>query len=254
MPTAHTGHRANDLQAQVRTLGEGARQATAALAGASTERKDQALQAAADALRDNASRVLAANERDVAFGREKGLRASLIDRLALDRDRIEAMATGLETVAGLPDPVGTVTDNWTRPNGLSISRVRVPLGVIGIIYESRPNVTADAGALCLKSGNAVILRGGSESLHSSGAIVDCLHQGLQQADLPQAAIQIVDTRDRQAVGHLPGDVRSHRRHRAARRQIPDRTGTTGEPDPGHRPPRRNLPCLPRCSSRPRHGT
>jgi glutamate-5-semialdehyde dehydrogenase len=134
--------------------------------------------------------------------RERGLNAALLDRLKLDEKRVEAMAKGLEEIADLPDPIGAVTAQWTRPNGLHIQRVRVPLGVIGIIYESRPNVTADAGALCLKSGNAAILRGGSESYHSSNKIHECLVAGLKQAGLPEGAIQIVPTADRAAVGYM----------------------------------------------------
>src|SRR5262249_44866800 len=132
----------------------------------------------------------------------RGLSEALLDRLKLDDERIEAMAAGIEMIAQLPDPIGTVMAQWTRPNGLRIERVRVPLGVIGIIYESRPNVTADAGALCLKSGNAVILRGGSEGLRSSAAIHACLVEGLREAGLPQACIQLVPTRDRAAVGYM----------------------------------------------------
>ncbi len=143
---------------------------------------------------------MAANAKDMAAGRQKGLSPAMLDRLALNDGRIEAMAKGLEEVAALPDPVGAVMAEWDRPNGLRITRVRVPLGVIGVIYESRPNVTADAGALCLKAGNAAILRGGSESFHSSAAIMDCLAAGLAEAGLPAAAIQLVPTIDRAAVG------------------------------------------------------
>ncbi|HET6521230.1 MAG TPA: glutamate-5-semialdehyde dehydrogenase, partial [Geminicoccaceae bacterium] len=144
--------------------------------------------------------ILAANERDMAAARGRGLAPAMLDRLALDGRRVAAMAAGLETIAGLPDPVGEVMAEWTRPNGLRIARVQVPLGVVGVIYESRPNVTADAGALCLKAGNAAILRGGSESFHSSRAILACLRDGLAAADLPAAAIQLVPTTDREAVG------------------------------------------------------
>ena len=144
--------------------------------------------------------LLAANAKDMAAAQERGLRASLLDRLALDAVRVEAMAAGLEAVAGLEDPVGAELARWQRPNGLDIARVRVPLGVIGVIYESRPNVTADAGALCLKAGNAAILRGGSESFYSSRAILGCLQEGLRQAGLPEAALQCVPTTDRAAVG------------------------------------------------------
>ena len=191
-----------DLGDLMRGLGIAARAALRALTRAAAAQKNAALLAAAAAIRANETAILQANALDIAHGREKGLRDSLIDRLVLDADRLEGIAAGLEAIAALPDPVGTVIDTWTRPNGLEISRVRVPLGVIGIIYESRPNVTADAGGICLKSGNAVILRGGSESLHSSQAIVDCLHHGLKLAGLPEAAVQLVPTRDRAAVGHL----------------------------------------------------
>jgi glutamate-5-semialdehyde dehydrogenase len=146
--------------------------------------------------------IIAENAKDLDFGREKGLTDAMMDRLMLDADRITAMAEGLRTIAGQDDPVGEVIAEWDRPTGLHIRRVRTPLGVIGVIYESRPNVTADAGALCLKSGNAVILRGGSESLHSAAAIHACLVQGLQAAGLPEDAVQIVPTRDRAAVEHL----------------------------------------------------
>ncbi|MDE0808607.1 MAG: glutamate-5-semialdehyde dehydrogenase [Alphaproteobacteria bacterium] len=191
-----------NLKAVMNGLGAKARESFQALSRASTADKNKALRAAATAIRANIQIVLDANALDIAHGKKKGLRASLIDRLAIDPDRLEGIAAGLEAIADLPDPVGMVMDRWTRPNNLEISRVRVPLGVIGIIYESRPNVTADAGGICLKSGNAAILRGGSESIHSSGAIVDCLHQGLREAGLPEAAVQLVPTRDRAAVGHL----------------------------------------------------
>ncbi len=192
----------DDLETVMQGLGVKAREAFRALAQAPTAQKDKALRIAAAAIRDNTAAILEANGRDVAHGKSKGLRASLIDRLALDASRLEGVAAGLEAIADLANPVGMVMDRWTRPNGLEISRVRVPLGVIGIIYESRPNVTADAGGICLKSGNAAILRGGSESIHSSAAIVACIHQGLREAGLPEAAVQLVPTRDRAAVGHL----------------------------------------------------
>jgi glutamate-5-semialdehyde dehydrogenase len=179
-----------------------ARQATHTLGCAPTDRRNAALRAAADFLRARAADILAANRRDLAAADAKGLTASSRDRLALDDGRVEAIAKALQAIAALPDPIGEVTARWTRPNGLEISRVRVPLGVIGIIYESRPNVTADAGALCLKSGNAAILRGGSESLNSSRAIVACLHGGLETAGLPVSAIQLVPTTDREAVGAM----------------------------------------------------
>jgi len=191
---------ADDVQTMMTTLGRNARAAARLLARASTASKNAALLAAAAALRAQAPAIKAANEIDVAAGRAKGLSAAVLDRLALDDKRIEGMAKGLEDIATLADPVGQEIARWQRPNGLDIARVRVPLGVIGIIYESRPNVTADAGALCLKSGNAAILRGGSESLNSSAVILQCLQQGLTAAGLPATCIQMVPTSDRAAVG------------------------------------------------------
>ena len=184
----------------MRELGRDARAAAPVLASASREQKDRALRAAAAALRRGASKILAANAQDMRAAEERDLSAALLDRLRLDAVRVEAMARGLEDIASLPDPVGRVLAEWARPNGLRIARVAVPLGVLGIIYESRPNVTADAGALCLKSGNAVILRGGSESLHSTAAIHDCLVAGLREAGLPESCIQRVPVVDREAVG------------------------------------------------------
>ena len=182
-------------------IGRAARMAAKQLAFASSEQKNRALLAAAAALRDSGADIAAANDADM---RESGvgLSAALLDRLRLDNSRIEAMARGLAAIAAAPDPVGVRLAEWSRPNGMRIQRVCVPLGVIGIIYESRPNVTADAGALCLKSGNAVILRGGSESFRSSAAIHRCLQQGLIAAGLPPTAIQLVPTRDRAAVGQM----------------------------------------------------
>jgi glutamate-5-semialdehyde dehydrogenase len=191
-----------DIASEMAELGARARAAVHELSLADTERKNKALRAAAAALRDRTDELLAANDKDMANAEARGIAPSLLDRLKLDADRIGAMAAGLEQIAELPDPVGEVLADWDRPNGLNISRVRVPLGVIGIIYESRPNVTADAGGLCLKSGNAAILRGGSESFHSSGAILDCLQAGLAAADLPAGAIQLVPTTDRAAVGEM----------------------------------------------------
>jgi glutamate-5-semialdehyde dehydrogenase len=190
----------HNLEADMRALGARARSAAQVLATAGREIKDRALLAAAASLRARAGEILEANARDLAAARARGLRASLLDRLALDAKRIEGMGTGLELLAALPDPVGGEIARWSRPNGLDIARVRVPLGVVGIIYESRPNVTADAGALCLKAGNAAILRGGSESFHSARAILACLHDGLHAAGLPEAAIQCPPTTDRAAVG------------------------------------------------------
>ncbi|HEY0836707.1 MAG TPA: glutamate-5-semialdehyde dehydrogenase [Azospirillum sp.] len=183
-------------------LGRAARAAAAELATVPSPRKDEALRAAASALRARKAEIQAANDKDVAAATARGLAGPMVERLTLDDKRIEAMAKGLEDIAAFPDPIGTVLAEWTRPNGLKIQRVRVPLGVIGIIYESRPNVTADAGGLCLKSGNAAILRGGSESFHSARAIAACLTEGLRAAGLPEAAIQLVPTTDRAAVGHL----------------------------------------------------
>ncbi|MBI5120164.1 MAG: glutamate-5-semialdehyde dehydrogenase [Rhodospirillales bacterium] len=183
-------------------LGQKARAAAERLALASESAKNAALMAAGAALRGRKPSLLAANALDMARAEAKGLSAAMLDRLKLDDKRILAMAKGLEEVAALADPIGKVLAEWTRPNGLVISRVRVPLGVIGIIYESRPNVTADAGGLCLKSGNAAILRGGSESLNSSAAIMDCLQEGLKAAGLPAEAMQMVPVADRAAVGHM----------------------------------------------------
>jgi glutamate-5-semialdehyde dehydrogenase len=184
----------------MREIGQRARGAAQALALASPDSKERALRLAAGELRASAPDLLAANARDMADAGD--LSPAMRDRLFLDGKRIEAMAKGLEDVAVLPDPVGAVMAEWTRPNGLLIQRIRVPLGVIGVIYESRPNVTADAGGLCLKAGNAAILRGGSESFYSSGAIVACLRRALETTGLPVDAIQLVPTRDREAVGHL----------------------------------------------------
>jgi glutamate-5-semialdehyde dehydrogenase len=183
-------------------LGEAARAAAEQLAVSDSETKAEALLAAAAAIRTNQAAILEANRADMAAARDKGLTPALLDRLELDPARVEAMAAGLEQIAAFPDPIGRTLAEWQRPNGLAIAKIAVPLGVIGIIYESRPNVTADAGGLCLKSGNAVILRGGSESFGSSGAILDCLQQGLTDAGLPAAAIQRVPTSDRAAVGML----------------------------------------------------
>ena len=181
-------------------LGRAAVGAQRVLALSSGEQRNLALHAMAAALRAQQSRVLAANERDCVAATAAGLGKAALDRLRLDAARVEAMAGGVEAIAALPDPIGTVMAEWSRPNGLRIQRVRVPLGVIGIIYESRPNVTCDAGALCLKSANAAILRGGSESHHSSTAIHACLVEGLRAAGLPDACIQLVPTTDRAAVG------------------------------------------------------
>src|SRR5215472_827969 len=189
-----------DLAATMAEIGHRARGAAAALGLASAEAKATALRDAARVVRDRAAEILAANAQDLADADRQAVSAALRDRLALDKGRIEAIAAGLEAIAALPDPIGRVQAQWTRPNGLAIERIAVPLGVIGIIYESRPNVTADAGSLALKSGNAAILRGGSESFHSSRALVAALQGGLCNAGLPEDAIQLVPTRDRAAVG------------------------------------------------------
>jgi glutamate-5-semialdehyde dehydrogenase len=195
-------HSLAEIGAIMEPIGRAAVEAARTLAQASSAAKNQALQAAVRALRKRAAEILVANTKDMNAARERGLSGALLDRLLLDAKRIEAMAKGLEDIIQLPDPIGAVIAEWTRPNGMIIQRVRVPLGVIGIIYESRPNVTADAGALCLKSGNAVILRGGSESYHSSRAIHACLVEGLLAAGLPDTAVQMVPTTDRAAVGYL----------------------------------------------------
>ena len=196
----------DDLAATMTRLGRQARAAAAALARVTPAQKTRALKAAAAAIRDRGHDILAANALDMDGAQARQLSGSMLDRLLLDPKRVEAMARGIEEVAGLPDPIGDVIADWTRPNGLRIQRVRVPLGVIGIIYESRPNVTADAGALCLKSGNAVILRGGSESFHSSHAIHAALVEGLKAGGLPETAIQMVPTASRDAVGYLLGQM------------------------------------------------
>lgn len=194
--------KSGDIAAEMRRSAEAAREAARTLAQSDGETRNAALKAAAAAIRAQAGNIAAENAKDMAYGKDKALSDAMMDRLLLTPERIEAMATGLEDVAGLPDPLGAVLAEWDRPNGLKIARVRVPLGVIGVIYESRPNVTADAGGLCLKAGNAAILRGGSESFHSSTAIAECLRDGLRQARLPEGAIQMPATRDRAAVGAM----------------------------------------------------
>ncbi|WP_170455241.1 glutamate-5-semialdehyde dehydrogenase [Ruegeria arenilitoris] len=192
----------DSIPALMADLGKRAKNASRDLAFASAERKHAALIAAAEAVWKNRAQIIEANKKDLDYGREKGLSPAMMDRLMLDETRIQGMVDGLRTVAEQTDPVGEVLAEWDMPSGLNIRRVRTPLGVIGVIYESRPNVTADAGALCLKSGNAVILRGGSESFHSSTAIHACLVEGLKAANLPEDAIQLVPTRDRAAVQEL----------------------------------------------------
>ncbi len=191
-----------NIPALMAEIGTQAKAAAAELAFASAERKTTALEAAADAIWARRGEIAEANAKDMVYGTEKGLSPAMLDRLMLDEGRIRSMAEGLRAVAGQEDPVGAVVAEWDMPSGLHIRRVRTPLGVIGVIYESRPNVTADAGALCLKAGNAVILRGGSESFHSSGAIHACLLDGLKAAGLPATAIQRVPTRDRAAVSEM----------------------------------------------------
>ena len=191
-----------DIQQYMQRLGEQARQASRAMARASSGDKDQALAAIANALRSHRNTILRANEKDLDAGRSNGLDAALLDRLALTPDRFDGMVEGLEQIIGLADPIGVITDLAYRPSGIQVGKMRVPLGVIGIIYESRPNVTIDAAALCLKSGNAAILRGGSEAINANQAIAECICEGLRAAGLPEAAVQVVATTDRAAVGEL----------------------------------------------------
>tara|TARA_R110001583_G_scaffold31978_3_gene109018 strand:- start:5223 stop:6500 length:1278 start_codon:yes stop_codon:yes gene_type:complete len=191
-----------DIQNYMQTLGRQARTASRLLAAASSEAKNTALLAMAAEIRARAATLLAANAQDLEAARRAGLEPSMIDRLTLTGKGVEAIAIGLEQVAALPDPVGEITDVKRRPSGIQVGKMRVPLGVIGIIYEARPNVTADAAALCLKSGNAAILRGGSEALHCNQAIAECVRNGLAAAGLPEHAVQVVDTTDRAAVGAL----------------------------------------------------
>ncbi len=197
-----------DISAMMDDLGRSAREAALELALCPGSKRNQALQAAANSIRDSGDSILAANQVDMIAAEKRGLRSAMLDRLALNPERLESMAAGLETVIELPDPVGRVLDEWERPNGLQIQRIAVPLGVIGIIYESRPNVTADAAGLCMKSGNACILRGGSESFHSSQAIFQSLAVGLEAAGIHPGAIQMVPTTDRAAVGYLLSSMAS----------------------------------------------
>ncbi len=202
MTTSSATRAEPDLHALMTALGRRARKAARALALAPTPVKDKALAAAAAAIRARTDEILAANARDVAAADARGIAPSFRDRLLLDAGRVEAMARGLDDIAALPDPVGRVLATFERPNGLKIERVATPLGVVGVIYESRPNVTADAGGLCLKAGNAAVLRGGSESFHSARAIHACLAEGLRAAGLPEDAIALVPVTDRAAVGEL----------------------------------------------------
>ncbi|MBB3770831.1 glutamate-5-semialdehyde dehydrogenase [Angulomicrobium tetraedrale] len=198
--------RVNDVPALMLEIGRRAQAAARALALAPAEAKRAGLKAAAQAIRAQAPAILVANAQDVAAAQASGMSASMLDRLTLNAARLDATARGVEEIADLPDPVGTVIDSWERPNGLRMERVRTPLGVVGVIYESRPNVTADAGSLCLKAGNAVILRGGSDSFHSSRAIHAAMAEGIASAGLPADAIQLVPTRDRAAVGEMLGGL------------------------------------------------
>jgi glutamate-5-semialdehyde dehydrogenase len=197
--------RIDDDAADMRGVGEAARAASRALASADTATKDRALAAMANAIRRDEARLLAANAQDVGAARAAGSDTAFVDRLALTPKAIEAMARGLEEIVALPDPVGEISDLRYRPSGIQVGLMRVPLGVVGIVYESRPNVTADAASLCLKAGNATILRGGSEAIRSNTAIAACVHEGLRAAGLPEAAVQVVATTDRAAVGHLIAD-------------------------------------------------
>lgn len=192
----------SDIAAYIKTLGMQARTASRVMAAATSAKKNAALMAMVDAIEANRAQLQQANERDMQAGRQKGLDAAMLDRLELTPARIDAMVEGLRQVAALQDPIGEVTDMGFRPSGIQVGRMRVPLGVIGIIYESRPNVTCEAASLCLKSGNAAILRGGSEALHSNQAIAACITHGLETAGLPAQAIQVLDTPDRAAVGLL----------------------------------------------------
>jgi len=200
--TAMDNAAGDNLAASMRAMGEAARDAAAALARATPAQRTDALKRGAQAIRTASNAILDANRHDREATRGEKLSDAMTDRLMLDAARVAAMAKGLDDVAALPDPLGTVLAEWERPNRLRIQRVRVPLGVIGIIYESRPNVTADAGALCIRAGSAAILRGGSESFHSSQAIVAAIQAGLVGAGLPRHAVQLVPTRDREAVGHM----------------------------------------------------
>ena len=193
---------AEDAAAIVAELGQRAKRAAAALRNATTEAKNKALAEAARLIRAESAAILAANALDIAAAKKAGMNEAMQDRLLLNPARVEGMAKGLDDIVALPDPVGALVEEWQRPNGLSISRVRVPIGVIGVIYEARPNVTADAGALCIKSGNVVVLRGGSDSFHSSRAIVDLLRKALKSAGLPEDCVALVPTTDRAAVGEL----------------------------------------------------
>jgi glutamate-5-semialdehyde dehydrogenase len=209
MEQKQDGPRSANIGPMMSGIGRAARLASQALGVADTGARNLALQECATAIRNGAVAILDANRQDLDRARELGLGSAMIDRLALDESRIEEMAKGLEAIAGLPDPLDRIIAGWQRPNGLKIERISVPLGVIGIVYESRPNVTADAAGLCIKSGNAVILRGGSESFHSSTAIYACLQEGLKSAGLPLESVQMVPTTDRAAVGFMLSSMREY---------------------------------------------
>jgi glutamate-5-semialdehyde dehydrogenase len=194
--------RMSEIKGLMQQLGENARSASREMAAASTEAKNQTLLYTVEAIEANRKNLVSANAKDLAAGKEKGLSAAMLDRLEFTPARIDNMIEGLYQVAALVDPVGEISDLRYMPSGIQVGRMRVPLGVIGIIYESRPNVTAEAASLCLKSGNATILRGGSEAIHSNHAIAACISQGLEKAGLPSAAVQVVETTDREAVGHM----------------------------------------------------
>jgi len=202
MTTGNADKSANSIEEMMISIGKSARKAASELASVSEADRNKALQAAANAIRQQESTIIEANEIDMKTAAERGLSAAMLDRLGLDEQRIEGMALSIESIVELPDPVGKILAEWQRPNGLRIQRVSVPLGVIGIIYESRPNVTSDAAGLCLKSGNAVILRGGSESFNSSSAIFACMQSGLREAGIGKSAVQMVPTTDRAAVGYM----------------------------------------------------
>ena len=191
-----------DVSSTLASIGRAAKMAAVELAFADSELKKSALINASEYLWDSRSEIMSENSKDIEFGKTKNLSDAMLDRLMLDETRIQSIKDSIQTVAEQPEPVGQVLEDWNRPNGLHIQRVRTPLGVVGVIYESRPNVTADAGALCLKAGNAVILRGGSESFNSSNAIHSAMVQGLASVGLPEAAIQLVPTRDRAAVNEM----------------------------------------------------
>jgi glutamate-5-semialdehyde dehydrogenase len=191
-----------DIQSYMHSVGRAAREASRGMAKADTAAKNGALLGMAQAIERDVARLLDANRKDVEAAKAKGLEGAMVDRLSLNPKSVAAMAQGLREIAALPDPVGEVSGMSYRPSGIQVGRMRVPLGVVGIIYESRPNVTADAAGLCLKSGNAAILRGGSEALHSNQAIGACVHEGLRGAGLPEAAVQVIETTDRAAVGEL----------------------------------------------------